>query len=310
MHPVHVLESSTHSHIPASSASSYFNDVRIPNLNSSSWNSTRSDELTGEWDWSSVNTWSMQLKERAITTHRGDVTPNENYTDWTWVKGGITLTTRSDPVDGSGGKEIEYEFYGVHHIPNGTYDLYGLPEGKRIDIRHIPLSFTGEAYEVVREVILLELEKELKSQEDNLLLMDAKVDCEFELGTIGFDSEPTGAKHADTAAMTTTSCPLLVHLTAPPLPPGWTPQAMDLYQQELSDPTGLKWSLQRPPEYWEGIGLGGVAVADGCGWAFGIEGGKGVGVDDFWARSLNCTCLYHPFFLLFVVSSIPDRVSR
>lgn len=56
----------------------------------------------------------------------------------------------------------------------------------------------------------------------------------------------------------------------------------------MHDPTGIKVSLPRPPNYWEGVGLGGVIVADQCGWAFGLEGGSGVKIDEFWSRSIEC----------------------
>jgi hypothetical protein len=82
-----------------------------------------------------------------------------------------------------------------------------------------------------------------------------------------------------------------MHFALPPLPPGVSPAAMELYEGEMREPTGIKVSLPAPPNYWEGVGLGGVLVADQCGWAFGLEGGKGVTIDGFWARSLNCRSL-------------------
>ena len=61
-----------------------------------------------------------------------------------------------------------------------------------------------------------------------------------------------------------------------------------MYEEELHNPTGIRLSLPRPPNYWDGTGLGGVAIADKCGWAFGIEGGKGLKLVDFWRKSINC----------------------
>lgn len=87
---------------------------------------------------------------------------------------------------------------------------------------------------------------------------------------------------------TVTSCPLLVHLTLPPLPPGTTREELELYDAEVRDPTGLRLSLPSPPNYWDGIGLGGVIIADQCGWAFGLEGGKGTRIEEFWNQSINC----------------------
>ncbi len=87
---------------------------------------------------------------------------------------------------------------------------------------------------------------------------------------------------------TETTCPLLIYLTLPPLPPGVAPHEIALYENELRNPTGIGMSLTRPPGYWEGLGLGGVAVADQCGWVFGIDGGTGVKIDEFWRKSVNC----------------------
>lgn len=91
------------------------------------------------------------------------------------------------------------------------------------------------------------------------------------------------------ADRTETTCPLLVYLTVPPLPPGVSADAVALYENELQHPSGIATSLEKPPGYWEGLGLGGVVVVDECGWAFGIEGGTGVMIDDFWRKSVNCT---------------------
>lgn len=76
--------------------------------------------------------------------------------------------------------EIEYEVYGLHHIRNGTYRLFGMPEGKKADIRRIPTLFDNpEEHDLATGVILLEMEKELKHQQENLLLMDAKADSKL-----------------------------------------------------------------------------------------------------------------------------------
>jgi len=85
------------------------------------------------------------------------------------------------------------------------------------------------------------------------------------------------------------TCPLLIHLALPPLPPGVKLSEIQAYDAELANPTGILTSLTRPPHYWMvREGLGGVIVADQCGFAFGFEQGKGVGLDDFWRKSVNC----------------------
>lgn len=101
-------------------------------------------------------------------------------------RAGEALSTPDTKI-GEGGEEgddrvvsnqsIDYEVYGLHHVQNGSYRLFGMPDGKRVDIRHIPTMFEiEEDAALAREVILLELEKDVRKQKDNLLLADAKPD--------------------------------------------------------------------------------------------------------------------------------------
>lgn len=164
----------------------FFGDVRIPNLNTSSWNATLAEELKGSWNWASTHRFDFNLKERFILDANGNL--NATYNGWTWVKGGITLFSDSPPLfsevgveDEEGDKqEIEYEVYGLHHIRNGTYRMFGMPEGKKVDIRRIPTLFGNpDEHNLATNVILLEMEKELRHQQENLLLMDAKEDSKL-----------------------------------------------------------------------------------------------------------------------------------
>lgn len=102
----------------------------------------------------------MNLKEREV---------EGNFSDWSWVRGGASLSTDDNSVD--------YSFYGLHHLPNGTYNLFGQPDGVKIDIRNIPRMYPDH-HNVTRDIILSELEKELRSQNDNLLLTDSTPDGE------------------------------------------------------------------------------------------------------------------------------------
>jgi hypothetical protein len=77
-------------------------------------------------------------------------------------------------------------------------------------------------------------------------------------------------------------------MTLPPLPHGTSPHELERYEEELLRPTGIRLSMPRPSNYWDGIGIGGVIVADQCGVAIGFEKGKGVRIDDFWRKSINC----------------------
>lgn len=77
-------------------------------------------------------------------------------------------------------------------------------------------------------------------------------------------------------------------MTVPPLPHGTSPLELERYEEELLRPTGIRLSLPHPPNYWDGVGLGGVIIADQCGVGIGFEKGKGVRIDDFWRKSINC----------------------
>lgn len=157
----------------------------MPDLNTTSWNETLAAELRGEFAWSSLIKWDMNLKERVpefnfstiagaehdhshTAHHPSAIGGQAPKPDWTWVKGAATLRAADEST-------IEYNFYGLHHVPNGTYNLYGLPDGMRIDIRNIPRLWPDHA-DLTRGIILAELEKELKAQEQSLYLSEVKAD--------------------------------------------------------------------------------------------------------------------------------------
>ena len=165
------------------STTTFFGDKRIPDLNTTSWNATLAEELRGSWEWASTNRFDFNLKERLILDSDGH--QNATYNGWTWVKGSITLFSDTPPITSNAEdeevegdkREIEYEVYGLHHIRNGTYRMFGMPEGKRVDIRRIPTLYENpDEHGLATQVILLEMEKELKHQQENLLLMDARED--------------------------------------------------------------------------------------------------------------------------------------
>lgn len=189
-------------HTTANPSVTFF-DRNLPNLNTTSWNETLAEELRGSWDWASVVRVDFNLKERTINGFDGH--PNSTFHGWTWVRGALTLyqpeevdtlptTTKGtskqqgepegedfeeEKEREDGGTNIEYDVYGLHHVRNGSYRLFGMPDGKRVDIRRIPTLFEGiEDHALAQEVVLLELEKEVRSQRESLLLSDARTDCE------------------------------------------------------------------------------------------------------------------------------------
>jgi hypothetical protein len=154
-------------------STTFFGDTRIPNLNTSSWNETLAEELKGSWDWASTNRFDFNLKERFILDSDGH--QNTTFAD---SPPPIQIVD-GEEVEGDQ-REIEYEVLGLHHIRNGTYRMFGMPEGKRVDIRRIPILFENEdEHDLATRVVLLEMEKELKHQQENLLLMDAKEDSKL-----------------------------------------------------------------------------------------------------------------------------------
>lgn len=113
----------------------------------------------------------MNLKERS-PEHSANFSSNFTQTDWTWVKGVVSISTAQEE------DSIDYNLYGLHFVPNGTYGLFGLPDGMRVDIRNIPNLWVGHG-NITRDIVLGELEKELKVQEDSLYLIDVKPDGKY-----------------------------------------------------------------------------------------------------------------------------------
>lgn len=242
------------------SGSTFFEHVRVPTLNQSWWNETHAAALRGEFDWRGVRQWDMNLNERPVeaakNTTASDVPDAE---DWNWIKGTVTLTSDAS---------IEYDVFGLHHVPNGTYELYGQAQHTRIDIRNIPRLFPAH-HNTTAHIIMAELQKELRFRENQLVTVEAKSD------------DPVA-----------TTCPLLIYMSLPPLPPGLDPKDVDAYNEELAHPSGLLWSLPKPPQYWQKNAFGIVAIADQCGIALGVDNGRGVGIDDFLRKTINCELIY------------------
>lgn len=277
---------------------SFFRGIPLPAVNASGgWNATLAEELRGEFDWNTVTSFDLRVtiekgiapegKDKSGGGTRKDGGPERgdekgslegeddlvaNAPTWAWVRGGITVGTPTT--------SLEYKFYGLHHIPNGTYELFSLHESSRIDIRHIPTLYPNHHNETAH-IVLTELKHELQIQEDSLLLTDVRPE-----GERYFQRAQSIRKLTSESA--TTKCPLLVHLSLPPLPAGVHLEDVLRYDSELANPTGLLFSLKKPPEYWQGVGLGGVIVGDQCGFVAGLDRGRGVPLDDFWRRTVNC----------------------
>lgn len=307
VHPLSLSEPYTTSQ-PLDSLAAFWKGSQLPRLpinQTEGWNETRAEEMRGEWDWARTVRWDMNLKERNVSSsvdppdglsHPAQKDGNE-YPEWTWVKGALTLTSRPAPLSPSSStstasdKTIVYDFYGLHHIPNGTYNLFALPEGMRPDIRRLPglwgeNRWGGEVGNETRGIVLRELEKEVKVQEGLFVLGDMRQDGKLiPPGRLLALPDPT----SPTDVSETTTCPLLIHLALPPIPSASLSAEIQAYHAEISNPTGLLASMKRPPGYSQlPPGLGGVVVADGCGWALGVEGGEGLEVDDFWRREVDC----------------------
>jgi hypothetical protein len=300
--------------VPSPPDSTFFAGTTLPSVNTTdgSWNETRAAELRGQFPWGHVQWCDVNVRERWVTgvdvgkkkdkgkgkgaekdkdkdgdKDKGDENDKDKDaaanvdgigfidlhpedppllpTAWAWVRGSTTLTAHLPgyPAD-EGNEAITYDFYGLHFLANGTYELYALPEGTFLDIRNIPRLFPNH-HNITSHIVLAELEKELRAYEGNLLLTDVKPD------------EPRAS-----------SCPLLIHLSVPPIPPGVTQAELQAYEAELANPTGILSSMTRPPAYWNSRpGMGGVIIADQCGFAYGIEHGKGMGIEEFWSKSLN-----------------------
>lgn len=146
----------------------FFNGVNLPTLGE--WNSTLSKELRGTFDWTGVSAWDIKVHERrtAVDLKRDEEELSRREVEWAWVKGKITLR---------GNASTDYDMFGLHHIPNGTYEAFALPEGVRIDVRHIPRLYPHH-HNTTASIVLAELRRELKREEEAFLLTDVNPDCE------------------------------------------------------------------------------------------------------------------------------------
>jgi hypothetical protein len=277
------------------SATGFFDEGSLPAANSTAHdalNATLAGELRGSWDWSAVDKWEMNVKERSILPAKGgsNVTGAFDDAEWSWVKGVITLSGSSNLTFTQ--TSLDFDFRGLHHLPSGTFELYAMPDGTYLDVRNIPRLYPTNQ-NITRGIIWRELEKELEIQEASLLLTDVRPDGEW--------LAPKTRSSLDIADTPVTTCPLFIHLALPPIPPGVDVADVTRYDEELRHPSGLRMSLRRPPSYWQDAGLGGVLIADQCGIAIGLDGGTGMKLEDFWRKTCNCT-------LMCTSSVIPLRV--
>ncbi|ODN91461.1 hypothetical protein L198_05977 [Cryptococcus wingfieldii CBS 7118] len=161
--------------------------------------------------------------------------------DWLFAEGSLTLTSASPALLGLWNNEdvVRYDFHGMHYIPNGTINLYALPRGKRI------LPIASKVPDWGQGHIL-----------DGLVTdFSEKMDVKKQLAWYShvwfntrFDIEEKGLM---------TQCPLSIHITLPP--------SADLAKSDITS-TNTDDVLSSPR-------LAGVAIAEGCGWALGFEGG-------------------------------------
>lgn len=172
---------------------SFFRGIPLPAVNASGgWNATLAEELRGEFDWNTITSWELRgVVETGLEPEETGEKKKGKWEDgeregeadlgelgdlvastptWAWVRGGLQVFTPAT--------SLEYKFYGLHHIPNGTYELFALPESMRIDIRHIPTLYPSHHNETAR-IIFKELKRELQVQEDSLLLTDVKLEGEL-----------------------------------------------------------------------------------------------------------------------------------
>ncbi|ODN74704.1 hypothetical protein, variant [Cryptococcus amylolentus CBS 6039] len=161
--------------------------------------------------------------------------------DWLFAEGSLTLTSASPALLGLWNNEdvVRYDFYGMHYIPNGTINLYALPRGKHI------LPITSKVPDWGQGNILDGLVTDLSEK------MDVKKQLAWYSHVwfnTPFDIEEKGL---------VTECPLSIHITFPP--------SADLAKSNITS-TNTDYVLSSPR-------LAGVAIAEGCGWALGFEGG-------------------------------------
>ena len=193
----------------------FWHHVRFPTINSTEaeggrYNETLAREMRGDFDWYGVDKWDMNLRERVLKDDKDDRKQEETtgwyedmasqvvWKDWAWVKGTATLYAHSDPAttippsstDANDTivydeDSVNYDFVGLHYLPAGSYALFGMPEGRTIDLRNVPRLFTdrheapssghashGALLNASRVIVMRELKADLKEAEESLLLSD------------------------------------------------------------------------------------------------------------------------------------------
>ncbi|WVQ75414.1 hypothetical protein IAR50_005035 [Cryptococcus sp. DSM 104548] len=201
------------------------------------------------WRWQDTVRLDMSFTESSpLGMNRTDSSPPQWYSypwggdDWLFVEGSLTLTSASPAFLGLWNNEdvVRYDFYGMHHIPNGTINLYALPRGKHI----LPIS--SDIPDWGQGKVLNGLVTDLREK------MDVKKQLAWYSHmwfNTPFDIEERGLK---------TECPLSIHMTLPP----------------SANPVTTNSTAPQADYHLSPPGLAGVAIAEGCGWALGFERGK------------------------------------
>ncbi|WVQ75411.1 hypothetical protein IAR50_005032 [Cryptococcus sp. DSM 104548] len=228
------------------------------------------DETPDTWHWQDTARLDMSFVETAplgFNLTKASASEDPFYLwgagDWNFLEGSLTLTSATPAFLPLWNIEdlVRYDFYGMHHIPNGTINLYALPRGKHISPVSSRIPDWGQGNMLDGLVMDLREKMDVKKQ----LAWYSHI-----WFNTPFDIEERGLK---------TECPLSIHMTLPP----------------SADPATTNSTAPQADYHLSPPGLAGVAIAEGCGWALGFEGGEAkisprplITVREYLALTFSC----------------------
>ncbi|KAH7885835.1 hypothetical protein F5I97DRAFT_1809172 [Phlebopus sp. FC_14] len=219
----------------------------------------------GTWNWSATDKISWSIIDRALVKNEG--IPRDEIA---MVHGRIDLTDPDNHDD------VRLEFEGIHFISNGSIYGFAEPNGRNIDIRHLPVIVPeGSENETARII------------EPELLSRINKVKEMIDAGVIDQESSEGSDKHI--GGDIKTDCGFQVYAQVEPS--RISENLMRDLENELQKPTG-KWTVDIPP-----LRMDGVLLSRPCGILYRLHDAKGVRSLSFFRKVTSYASISALFYL-------------
>ncbi|ODO06549.1 hypothetical protein I350_03904 [Cryptococcus amylolentus CBS 6273] len=243
--PLELAIAQSRSHSPSSGAPFWPGNSLDKNLtgkeDGSIWAGMEQMDMVLAYDPFDKMLWEGK-ERRGEYVQRAKIQSNDSppFEGWNRIAGRMRLMFGASGAL-SLGRKIQYDLVGLHNERDGTCRIYGFPQGRTPNLQHAQrfLERSLEDYDMGKEEVIT-LSKIKASELPATWLMSRLQE-------------------------TTPDCALLAHFTLPPLlsPPEPHAQPLTVHDLNLHNLTTGKAAS---------LGFRGVAVADGCGWAMGLEG--------------------------------------